>query len=454
MSTVNSAGTPIVPRSALHSLEPMGLGSSEVESLTSYFCRLANSHSCSTNDLSQFIIDQVAPGRWNTYQSNQGKGRFVWFERSVSGLAEGALTWASVLSELTGVEGLDRLTLLPLRSVLSPKSLMAQNARWCPHCLEEDQAAGHSPYFRLAWDIGLVKQCAKHRVLLVHQCPHCAGSNVRHAASFVVPGWCTACDHFLGYPEQVGPRKPLPENLDEIQLRQAESVAELLTFSSSTRFDARLECMHQSIETLCEELDGGVSAHFAKRLGVRKSTVHYWKVSRAPMTLDAVMRIAMQCEVPLVSLVQGSLENWTPPFEFKQQGLFYPERPKYRQARGHDWAEIRSLLMKELKSPNVRSLTEIARELDIDDRLLYVQATHEARMIGDRFVKHLHDLAQQRQAQLSVELGEAAQIIRSQDGAVTVRNLTEVLGRSKINSVRGLYRAVSKQSRSQDEYFE
>lgn len=35
------------PRSTLHALEPIGLGTPEVESLLSYFCRLAVSHSVS-----------------------------------------------------------------------------------------------------------------------------------------------------------------------------------------------------------------------------------------------------------------------------------------------------------------------------------------------------------------------------------------------------------------------
>lgn len=40
-----------VPRSILHAVMPIGLGTPQVESLTSYFCRLANSHACTTNDL-------------------------------------------------------------------------------------------------------------------------------------------------------------------------------------------------------------------------------------------------------------------------------------------------------------------------------------------------------------------------------------------------------------------
>lgn len=454
MSSSGAVSVPIVPRSALHSLQPIGLGTPEVESLTSYFCRLANSHSCSTNDLAQFVIDKIAPGRWNTYQSAEGKGRFVWFERSVSGLADGALTWASALSELTGVAGLDRLTLLPLRSVLSPKGLMAQNARWCPHCLEDDRASGRQPYFRLSWDIGLVKRCAKHQVPLVHQCPHCDKSNVRHTASFVVPGWCTSCDHFLGAPEQIGPRRKTSDDLEAVQSKQANQIGELLALSGAVGFIAQLEAVHQTIDALCEELDGGVSAHFAKRLGVRKTTVHHWKTSRNPLTLDAVMRIAIQSHVSLANLLQGRLENWVPPRELRQQGLFYPERPKHRRAREYDWTEIRSRLTAELKSPNVRSVTEIAKELDIDDRLLYVQATNEARMIGDRYVKYLHRLARQKEAKLHAELRTAADAIRRRDEAVTVQNLTEVLGKTKINSIRGLYTVVGAELGARDERVE
>lgn len=436
-----------LPRSVLHALEPIGLGTPEVESLTSYFCRLANSHACTTNDLTQLIIDKVAPGRWNAHQPDESKSRFVWHERSVSGVGEGALTWASVLSELTGILGLDRLTLLPMRSVLAPKALMALQARWCPNCFDDDQRCGRVPFFRLAWDIGVNKTCLKHRVPLVSNCGHCGRSNVRNNANFVIPGWCTACDHFLGCPEHVGP-KQMNAEMDALSLEQSRMIGELLAVSSESSgvgFQADLDSMHSAIERLTENLDGGVCAHFAKRIGMRKSTIHHWKTERSPLTFDAMTRVSMHCNLSLPQLLLGNLSKWQPPSKLRQLGLSlsYSETVGHRALRQHDWATIRNQLKTELESPVVRSLAEIARELDIDDRHLYIQVTDEARMIGERFVQHLHQLARQNELERLKLLREAAKAIREEGDSATVGAVQQVLGKSTVNAVRSLYTTLS-----------
>jgi hypothetical protein len=62
-------GRPAIPsRSRLYSLEPVGIGTPETESLTSYVSRLAEAHSVRVHDL---VVHEVlpflgthAPGRW------------------------------------------------------------------------------------------------------------------------------------------------------------------------------------------------------------------------------------------------------------------------------------------------------------------------------------------------------------------------------------------------------
>jgi hypothetical protein len=441
-------GQPItVPRSLLHALTPIGLGTQEVESLASYFCRLANSHSCTTNDLTQLIIEKVEPGRWNTYQADDGRSRYVWHERAVSGLGEGALTWASILSELTGVKGLDRMTLLPLKSILAPKALIAQKARWCPHCLDDDQRAGRTPYLRLSWDVGVYKVCSKHQVPLRHECGHCGKSNVRNNANFVVPGWCTSCDHFLGCPEHAGPKSPIAPD-EAILVEQAQAIDELLAASAadpSLGFTPDLQKLHLTIEELIHEMDGGICAHFAKRIGMRKSTIHHWKTEHSALTLDALTRIAIHCGVSPPALIQGNLGRWTPPPVSRQMALSLSYLPteNYRAPRQHDWLAIRAHLQAELGSANVRSLAQIAEDLDLDDRHLYIKATDEARMIGERYVQHLHALAREKELEQVNLLSQVSQELLNEGLGVTVEAITSMLGKSTVNSIRNLYTTLS-----------
>lgn len=256
----------IIPsRSILHKLNPIGLGTSAVESLVSYFCRLANSHSCSTMDLAQLVIEHIASERWSAYQSIGGKNRFVWYERSISGIGQSAQLWAETLSTLTSIPSLSWLTMTPLQPIIASKGMMSTQERWCSHCFNEDLLQNKTPYFRLAWDIGINKICDKHQVALTEYCPHCKKNNVRHSANFVVPGWCTSCHHFLGL--QAIEKPPL---LDDKELERTREIESLLMLFSESRLSTNLSTLHKTIEILIQKLDNDVNAHFAKRIGVQK----------------------------------------------------------------------------------------------------------------------------------------------------------------------------------------
>ncbi|MGE4341273.1 MAG: helix-turn-helix domain-containing protein [Pigmentiphaga sp.] len=176
-------------------------------------------------------------------------------------------------------------------------------------------------------------------------------------------------------------------------------------------FTPNLDAFHQGVERLIGDMDGGVAAHFAKRLGVRKSTVHYWRTSRTPLTLEAFVRIAMHCGVSLASLLQGELTDWRPPPTTRQLALQldYPSSNQHRPKRQHGWNAIRQHLRDELNKPEPHSVTEIAKALNIDVRHLYIQATTEARALGERYVQHLHQQALQTQAALYAKLEQALQ---------------------------------------------
>ena len=177
------------PRSTLHALMPMGQGTTDVESLTSHFCRLAHSHGMTARNLAAWTLE---------HYEQPIPDDFKWFRRSFAGMSEDTEQWAAWLSELTGVADLDHLTLAPWRHLISNPSLTPVSDRWCPCCLSEDREREQSPYLRLNWDLAPVTACLRHKVELVSECPHCGKSNVRNRSSTVVIGYCTSCGGFLG----------------------------------------------------------------------------------------------------------------------------------------------------------------------------------------------------------------------------------------------------------------
>lgn len=209
------------PRSELHALQPFGQGTNQIESLVSYFCRLAVSHSVSTLTLSRTIAQRF---------QHDVVPNFDWHQRQLAGIRESAMTWSAALSALTSVQGLDKLAFLHWRNVISQNGLsIVSRGQFCPACFADDQAMGREPYFRLTWESHAVSVCSHHGCPLTTQCANCGKDNIRHAAAYVVPGWCTHCGEFLGKAAAT----PTSTTIDPAARWAARQIGELVTTQAS-----------------------------------------------------------------------------------------------------------------------------------------------------------------------------------------------------------------------------
>ena len=456
-----SVATPLLSRSKLHHLQPMGICTEDVESLTSYFCRLSNSHSCSTHDLAAMVMRSSQTQRWPKYAEDVPRPRFIWHERAISGLCDAAQTWAAALSELTGVERLDRLTLLPLQGLIVSKSLMAQQARWCPDCLAQDLAEGQPVYLRLGWDVGVNKVCHRHGTPLVAHCPICHHSRVRHTSHCVVPGWCCRCGAFLGTPGNGQPLQPehalvqappIPTPAVEMSrlLKVALNLGKLLartsaSTASSEKFEPGLQKMHESIEFLIAKMDFGVAAHFAKRIGIGKPCLHGWRKNQSAITMEGALQVSSFTGMDLASFFEGRTENWVKPQALEQLplALQHPQRSAGRPPRIHNWPAIRVQLQTYLKAMVPLSLTRIGQELDVDDRLLYLHANDLARQLAQRQLTY-------RERHFKVEIARATETVRqacivlnSQGVGLSPATLEPLVSRQTMNIIPNLYTVIT-----------
>jgi hypothetical protein len=246
------------PRSTLHALIPFGVGTADVESLLSYFCRLAVSHSVSTLVLSRTIAQHFG---------HSVAANFDWHERQISGIRESALTWSAALSALTSVQNLDNLTFLPWREVISQNGLsIFKRGQFCSHCFADDVACGRQPYFRLAWESAEVTCCPVHRKTLSCDCPSCGKNNVRHAAAVVVPGWCTHCGGFLGATTE----SEKSEEVEPASLWKARQIGQLLASQDNLSVRPNRSEVIGAITQIVSKAHGGMAAPFSRRIGIAK----------------------------------------------------------------------------------------------------------------------------------------------------------------------------------------
>jgi hypothetical protein len=124
-------------RSRLFHLEPFGVGTPKVESLTSYVARLSEAHSVTSRMLLRREIYPAA-GRSVSYFS----GNLGFSSRQINGIDKIAEATAVGLETLTCRDDLHNMTLWPWGHTLCPINLMRSRRAWCPACLEERLTEG------------------------------------------------------------------------------------------------------------------------------------------------------------------------------------------------------------------------------------------------------------------------------------------------------------------------
>jgi hypothetical protein len=160
--------SPLVPpRTLLLPLEPIGIGTPFVESLTSYVSRLAEVHAVRVSDLVGYVLAKYAPCDGpivsaRTRDCRMGSG-FHPGAHSINGVSDDARRWIVAVETATNRTSLRFLTLSPLKQVFCRQSLFRKIQAWCPACFEDWRQSGSLLYLPLLWALRMVSVCVKHR---------------------------------------------------------------------------------------------------------------------------------------------------------------------------------------------------------------------------------------------------------------------------------------------------
>lgn len=287
----------VPPRSPLASIPPIGRGTSEAESLASYFMRISDQHSLTPHKIAKEYIWPLVG-----YESNSNADDY-WQCPAFNGPGLAPRKWANALSALTSVQELDRLTLVPLAGLVPFKELAHQVRKWCPLCLAADMTASSEgiPYGRLLWNIKQVEACRIHGVKLVSAC----GCTRRDALSRwhrkFLPHLCWSCGRSLARDACLAGL----ERATSLELDHATLIAELLecdVFQPGSR-----ERPASNIIAFLEEAirSNGTAAAVGRLSGIGKSHLCNWVKGRNNPTMDAAVRLALGCSASLEEVLVG-----------------------------------------------------------------------------------------------------------------------------------------------------
>ncbi|MGL5796353.1 MAG: TniQ family protein, partial [Waterburya sp.] len=191
----------IPSRSRLYSLEPIGIGTPSIESLSSYLTRLAQEHCVTPKTL---IMGEIAPVIMGEKYLPETLTKNVSFlfgnsdaKPAINGMREMTRSLVDALEQLTLRQDLRYLSCLTWKGVIKERGLFRQNKAWCPQCFEQWRQESQTIYEPLLWSFKDVNYCLQHNCQLCDRCPNC-DSSLKAIANNSRLGYCDRCKQWLG----------------------------------------------------------------------------------------------------------------------------------------------------------------------------------------------------------------------------------------------------------------
>ncbi len=375
---------PLPPRSRLYHLEPVGVGTGAVESLTSYFTRLAGSHSVSLHPLAVKVVAPLLdPDRvWWT-----GTTTHMFFSvaaRTMSGIGEIAETWTRALATLTMRDDLRSLTLLTWSGVVSARGLLQKRAAWCPACYEEWSAAGAIVYQPLLWHLAAVTACPRHGRALSTRCPHpgCGAAQQLRSTS-TQPGYCSACAGWLGSAESPGPAHALDDATRTWQSWVHETIGAMLADAATRPHPFGGEDLVAALVACTAAV--GSNNNLARVTGLGHTLLTGWRLGHRSPSLPALLQLCHRLGTTPLRLLTEQPPTLCP---ITSGGAAVSGR--HVDSGPLDWGRIRAALAAQVRAPDAPppSLREVARRLDCSAASLVRVVPEDAATIVARARAH------------------------------------------------------------------
>jgi TniQ len=421
------------PHSRLYHLEPVGVGSPMVESLTSYLTRLAEAHSLHLRTL---VTDEILPRLHQSHLYRDGRPTYDHLTRfwkqsvTLNGTSATSNDWVQALEQLTLRRDLRFLTMLTWAPVLSSRALLRRTQAWCPVCYEEWRESGQVIYQPLLWALEVIRVCPYHGLRLHLHCPYADCGNEYSA---LVPhsqtGYCPRCERWLGNPfPQNGNGQGLGVEEQEWQQWVGTVVGGLLVAAPDFPVSPHQEVIAATITSYVQAAMEGNFSAFARHLQIHRRTAWEWGQGLQVPQLDALLQLCSYFGTSPVRFLTGHALGTTPVLQHAPEEKTMTEKPKKR-FRKLETERLRCALegvLQEEENPPP-SMREVAGRLQYDSSHLYKHFPDLCRAIAARCRAHQKEQRHQRLQRICDEVKQTAQTLRAQGRIPSERNVGKML---------------------------
>jgi len=405
--SLNSSVLERMPRSRLYHLEPVGIGTPLVESLTSYISRLAYEHCVAVKDL---VVRELLPlfGREYLLSKEDNNRSAFWKDASaINSLNPSTFDWVHLLMSLTLQQGCYFLTMLPWAQVLSPRNLIRRKKAWCPLCYVEWRRHNLRLYEPLIWSLEVVTVCKYHQCPLEMRCPHCNRDSF-FLAPYARPGYCSYCELWLGEVSEQGFKCSVVDDEYRWQYWIAGEVGGMLAAAPHVDASLQKEKFAEVVEMCLDEAYGNVSA-VSRKLRVSRRTIRDWRQGAQVPQLDTLLRL---CSILEISPLQVFSPDCRSVRASKGNGVGTAVNLSQRAKKFYrvlDVEKIKGKLIAELqqeKEPPA-PMSEVAKCLGYDQSFLYKHFPEICRAISSRCREYRKRKREERKQKILDEVRQA-----------------------------------------------
>ena len=406
---------PTVPlRSRLYHLEPIGIATPYVESLTSYIARLAEAHCLTPKLLLEREINS------SSTQSSKRNNLFGirQYSGEINGRGETAAKLVNLLEKVTLKENLKFLTLLSWSEIFPRKKLIKTTRFWCPFCYQDFVAQNQPVYEPLIWSANAVITCSIHKTPLESRCRHC-DRELPPLSSNSRVGFCSKCGKWLGKSINEKTRNFQKYSKDEIQWNHFvnENIEKLISVSNLLNKPMSKGLLAKSFNFYIDRLTTGNIAAFARMFDIPKNSVWMWSKGKSVPQIDTLLKI---CYSLNTSVLDFLAVNRYLPIHYPQVCHSNIKLRKFERSNKSKTKIDAEFLKKYLHNiliddrASTPSVTEIADRLGYDKRVLTRKFPELCQKISQRYIANKQRNSQRKIKSYCLEVEAIAQKLYSQ----------------------------------------
>lgn len=429
-------------RSTLYNLEPIGIGTPYVESLTSYILRLSIAHNITLVDFIRYIMIPIFKKTY--YMDNSGRFNSSSFIEMgcINGIGKNAEDWVEAIKLVTSRNDIQFLCMLSWKNVISKKGVHKRFKSWCSLCYSEMMNDDKECYDPLIWTFKNVNYCDIHNRKLSDSCTNKeCNRKIPWLYRNMKVGYCPYCNAWLGGNDQ---NELLFAEVVRWQLFVLDKIKILISVPPVLMNSLSRTYFTESLIHAINYYSDGSVTKFTQNLSISKRSIQEYcnyNERKLPM-LESILDICYRYQIPILKLLVPEYSYLPYGTKLSAPKNLLARENKNRRVKKCDLVSAKKQLeicleTNENPPPSTR---EMVRRINCHARTLYRHFPDLCKKISERYLKDKRFKAKEKNEKLVVLIRSTSKKLYKEGKYPSRKRIEETIG-IPINWNRDLFLA-------------